>query len=64
MITEASPATWVSCHPRRLQRHAPAVTAEHGALLIVDEVMTAFGSAEVVGTESIRCPPTCSRSAR
>ncbi|EUA65858.1 aminotransferase class-III family protein, partial [Mycobacterium xenopi 4042] len=24
------------------------VTAEHGALLIVDEVMTGFGSAEVV----------------
>ena len=40
------------------------ITAEHGALLIIDEVMTGFRISRSVGTASIRWTPTCSPSAR
>ncbi len=65
VITEASPGNMGVVPPGPgFNAALRAITAEHGALLILDEVMTGFRSAEVVGTESIRCPLTCSPSAR
>ena len=43
VITEAAPATWASSRPLPgYNAGLRGVTAEHGALLIIDEVMTGF----------------------
>ena len=65
VITEAAAGNMGAVAPQPGYNAAlRRITAEHGALLIVDEVMTVSGSAEPGGTASIRSTPICSPSAR
>ncbi len=65
VITEACPGNMGAVPPQPDYNAAlRRITAEHGALLIVDEVMTGFRMSRSVGTESIPLMPTCSPSAR